>query len=305
MGLSMILSAILGRLPDEAEEVGPYLHDMLGWKPPIKVRWIGPDWEKGIKGIIVPEIKKNWPKDIPVESKKNHIGVEAYWNDPNGMFQLEIMSNMSESDVFEGWSGHLIVWDEPPKRANRVAAARGLIDVNGRELFCMTLLKEAWINKDVIKATLKATLEDGTPDPSVFNVHGEIQDNVGYGLTQKGVDEFAKKLTNEEKDARLKGVPSYLTGLVLNLDREIHVKKRFDIPHHYMVNIAIDIHPSKPQHVLFQAIDPNNNKFLIFEIVGHGDGDWVGNEIVKKIDRYKLRVHRIIIERLSLRWLTF
>ena len=70
------------------------------------------------------------------------------------------MSNNQDSDVFEGWDGDLIVWDEPPKRNIRVACARGLIDREGRELYNMTLLKEAWISQEVIKATN----EDGSPD---------------------------------------------------------------------------------------------------------------------------------------------
>ena len=46
----------------------------------------------------------------------------------------------SESDLFEGWDGHVIIYDEPPKRDNRVACARGLIDHNGIEIFAMGLI---------------------------------------------------------------------------------------------------------------------------------------------------------------------
>ena len=95
-----------------------------------------------------------------------------------------------EDDVFEGWEGDLVIYDEPPRRNVRIANARGLIDRNGKELFCMTLLKEAWVDREVIKARN----DDGSPDLSVFNVNADIYSNVGFGITQNGVKEFIKKL---------------------------------------------------------------------------------------------------------------
>lgn len=261
-----------------------------------KVRYVGQDWEKQIKAVVVPELKKWWPKDRPVDIKKNSNGVEAYWTDTTTGSTLEIMSNLQDTDLHEGWSGDLIVYDEPPRRAIRVANARGLIDRQGRELFCMTLLKEAWVDREVINA-----MDDtGRPDLTVYNVHGDIEVNVGYGITEEGVAQFAKTLTDEEKDARLRGIPSYMSGLVYpQYNRRKHLIDRFEIPLDWIVDIAIDIHPREKQAVLFIATAPTGVRYVIQEIWGHGDGKWVGEQIVRCVKIFSYRVGTVIIDPLS------
>ena len=261
-----------------------------------KIRYIGQDWEKQIKAVVIPELEKWWPQTRPVKKKKNSNGVDALWTDVLTGSTIEIMSNGQESELHEGWQGDIVIYDEPPKRDIRVANARGLVDRRGRELFCMTLLKEAWVDREVIKAVD----EEGRPDQSVFNVNGEIYDNVGYGITQEGVDQFAKTLTDEEKDARLRGIPSYMSGLVYpQYERKTHLIDRFQVPIDWMVDIAIDIHPREKQAILFCAIAPNGMKYLINEIWAHGDGTWVGEEIVRCVKMNTYRVNRIIIDPLS------
>jgi len=259
---------------------------------PRKVRLIGQDWEKHIKAVLEPELHKWWPKNRAVRIKKNNFGAESFWVDEKTGSSLEIMSNKQESELHEGWSGDLILYDEPPRREIRIANARGLIDRQGRELFCMTLLKEAWVDRDVIKAVN----QDGTPDTTVFNVHGDISANIGFGITQMGVEQFAKTLTEEEKDARLKGIPSYMSGLIYSkFNRQTHLRKRFKIPLDWLVDISIDFHPSKKWAVLFVATDKRNFKYCIDEI--HENGSWkaISEEIVRRIKTNHYRVEAPII----------
>lgn len=263
---------------------------------PRKIRYVGQDWEKHIKAVVIPELTKWWPQNRPLKKKKNSQGVEALWRDELTGSTIEIMSNNQDSDLHEGWKGDLIIYDEPPKRDIRVANARGLVDRQGRELFCMTLLKEAWVDREVIKAVD----EDGKPDSTVFNVHTDIYSNVGFGITEEGVKQFAKTLTDEEKEARLKGIPSYMSGLVYpQYERRTHLIDRFQIPIDWMVDIAIDIHPREKQAILFCAVAPDGRKYLVNEIWGHGDGTWVGEEIVRCCRMNSYRVNRIIIDPLS------
>ena len=290
IGTVLAVSTVIGKYPWNNKPV-PIAHGM-----PRKVRYIGQDWEKHIAQVVTPALKKWWPKNRPITTRKNNMGVEAFWKDEITGSTLEVMSNNQESDLHEGWDGDLIVYDEPPKRDIRVANARGLVDRHGRELFCMTLLKEAWVDREVIKARN----EDGTPDTSVFNVQGKIYDNVGYGLTIEGINQFAKTLTAEEKSARLDGIPAYLSGLVYpDFKREIHLKKRFRIPLDWIVDIAIDIHPRERQAVLFCATSPRNERYLCDEIWENGDGTAIGEEIIRYIKRNAYRVGRIIIDPLS------
>lgn len=264
---------------------------------PRKVRYIGQDWHKHIAQVVIPALYELWPKVRWKKPKKNLDGIEAIWTDPITNSTLEIMSCKQDSALHEGWFGDLIVYDEPPPRAIYIANARGLTDREGKELFSATLLKEAWIDKDVIKKMDS----NGNPDLSVFSVHGEIYDNIGYGLTKTGVEQFANKLSEEERDARLLGIPSYMSGLVLpQFQRKTHIcKKRFKIPLDWIVDIAIDVHPRKRQAILFMATSPKNEKYLIHEIWDHGDGKWIGEQIMRKILTNHYRVGRIIIDPLA------
>ena len=261
-----------------------------------KLRIVGQDWEKHIKAVLTPEIAKWWPKSRQMTPKKNQVGAVSLYTDEVTGSTLEIMSNKQEADLHEGWSGDFVGYDEPPKREIRVANARGLIDRLGRELFCMTLLKEAWVDREIIKARNK----DGSPDMTVFNVHGEITDNVGFGITEEGVEQFAKTLTEDEKKARLKGIPSYRQGIIYkDFSRKKHLKKRFRIPTHWIIDISIDIHPRERQAILFMATSPQNMRYLVEEVWEYGDGTWVGDEIVRRVNHSAYRVNEIIIDPLA------
>lgn len=289
-GVIITLSTLFGEFLWNKKKL-PFNHPF-----PRKIRYVGQDWEKHIKTVVEPELRKWWPKNRQCEVKKNNFGIDAFWTDVKSGSTLEIMSNNQESEVHEGWSGDLLVYDEPPKRDIRVANARGLIDRLGRELFCMTLLKEGWVDREVIRALN----EDGSPDDTVFNVHGDIYSNVGYGITIEGIKQFEKSLTEEEKEARIKGIPSYLSGLVYpQFKREVHLKERFDIPSHWIVDIGIDVHPREKQAVLFVATNTNNEKFVCDEIFEHGPPEYIANMIVRRIEDNNYRVGSIIIDPFS------
>jgi len=292
------LSCMRGHFPwEDPKVVGRWIWDLREWTPPIKIRVVGQDWEKHIKTVLIPRIKEVLPKSWDFVSRKNNVGVEAYWTDPLTNSTMEILSNNSESDLFEGWEGHMVAFDEPPKENNRTACTRGLVDYNGIEMYFMTLLKEAWVSQKVINATLK----DGTPDMSVCNVHAKIYDNVGFGITQKGLDNFAKKLTDEQKETRLDGVPSYMQGLVLKINRNKHVipRPKDGIPSHYVIDISIDIGLAKPHDILYIATAPNGTKYCCFEEQIIGDGTMIADSIIKKKNKYHLRINRVICDPLA------
>lgn len=286
-------STLFGKFPWSGQRL-PFSHNL-----PRKVRYVGQDWDKHIAKVVIPALEKWWPKKEEVIKKKNHYGIDALWTHKRTGSTLEIMSNKQESDLHEGWEGDLVLYDEPPKRDVRVANARGLVDREGREFFACTLLKEAWIHQDVIKRRN----DDGTPDRSIFAVNADITVNIGYGISEKGVDQFTKTLTDEEKDARLKGVPSYMAGLIYpQFDRK--AKNRgghmFDRPktwpRDWPVDIAIDTHPRESQAILFVSTSPHHNRYVIDEIFEHGDGKWIGEQIFRKIEKHKYRVNAIICD---------
>ena len=263
---------------------------------PRKVRIVGQGWESHIKSVLIPKLKFWWPKNRPLDTKKNNQGVEAVWKDLATGSTLDIFSNNQDSKELEGPDHDLVLYDEPPKRDIRVACARGLVDRKGRELFCMTLLSEAWIHREVIKARLP----DGSPDLSIFNVTGTIYDNQGYGLTAEGIEQFAKTLKPEERKARIDGQPSYLSTLVFpKFNRDLHVKQPFKIPLNWIVDFSIDFHPSKPWAVVALATAPNGFKYVCKEFQLRGGPKFVGEEIERYVRTNSLRVGKVTIDPLA------
>jgi len=280
----------------------PWNHEKIHFphSEPRKIRYVGQDWHNQIKAVVIPELKKWWPMSSsfykPPKLSGNGIIPDTTWLDVKTGSTLEIMSNKQEPAVFEGWSGDLLIYDEPPRREIYIANARGLVDRQGRELFGCTLLKEAWIHRDVINKKN----EDGTPDRSVFSVDGDIYVNVGYGITEEGVDDFKNKLNADETDARIKGIPGYMSGLVLpTYSRKLHLKTRFQVPLDWIVDIAIDVHPRENQAILFLATAPDNRRYLVNEIWEHGDGTWIGEQIVRCISQNAYRMGTIICDPLA------
>jgi hypothetical protein len=281
IGVITAFSVMFGRWPWSDKPI-PFMH-----KRTRRVRYIGQGWETHVKTVVIPALKQWWPKSRPVEIKKNNQGVEAVWTDVLTGATLEVLSTSQASDVFEGWDGDLVVYDEPPTREIRIACARGLVDRQGRELIVATLLKEAWVSREIIKARDV----NGQPDLSVYNVEGQIYDNVGYGLTIQGVEQFAKTLSAEERKVRLNGQPSYLSTLVYpKFDRSLHVKEPFPVPLDWIIDFNIDFHPSKPWAVVFMATARNGFKYIIKEMELRGNPKYVAEEIIRYLEITRCRI---------------
>ena len=292
------LSVMFGKfLWDETSLLHLFPHNM-----PRKVRYIGQGWNDHVKAVVIPEIDKWWPQNRKVKRRGNGVITDTFWQDLKTKSTLEIMSNNQQSKEHEGWSGDLILYDEPCRREIYIANARGLVDRKGKEVFAATLLDEPWIDREIVKRVDKVT---GKPDRSVFWVEGTSYDNVGYGITKEGVDEYANKLRKDEYESRIKGIPQYMSGVIYQKfsrkyrDRGGHLVERFQIPLDWMVDIAIDIHPRKEQAILFKATDPRNYKYLCQEIWGHGSAKWVGESIVRAVNYNSYRVNRVIIDPLA------
>lgn len=295
-------SVMFGFWPFTGEKI-IFPHNM-----PRKVRYVGQEWETHVKQVIIPKLEELWPKQRSLTVKSNQQGIPAIWIDDETGSSLSIMTNCQKTIAHEGWDGDLVLYDEPPLRDIRVANMRGLVDRCGREVFAMTLLGSGWVDREVIHLMTEKDiilpngdkLIKGSPDPSVFSVNGEIDVNIGFGITQEGIDQFAKGLTEEEKEARLGGKPSYLAKIICpNFKRSVHLVDRFEIPTSWPIDIAIDVHPKVRQAVLFKAISPNGNKYVCDELWMHGDGTILADAIIKRIRRNAYRVNRIIIDPLA------
>jgi hypothetical protein len=275
---------------------GESLLHLFPHKYPRKIRYVGQGWQDHIKAVVIPELEKWWPSNRPVAKHGNGVITDTVWKDEKTGGSIEIMSNNQNPKEHEGWSGDILLYDEPPTRPIYVANARGLVDRKGREIFAATLLGDPWIDRDIVKKTD----ERGRPDKSVFWVQGTSYDNVGNGIDREGLDQLKNKLTDAEAEARIKGIPEYMQGLVYSaFNRKLHLVPRFKIPLDWMVDIAIDVHPRVRQAVLFAATDPRNDRYACDEIWEHGDGTAIAEEIVRRILYHAYRVNKIVIDPLS------
>jgi hypothetical protein len=281
---------------------GKYLWDgssllhLFPHNKPRKVRYVGQGWHDHIQAVVIFALQKLWPKSREVKTHGNGVITDTYWKDVKTGSSIEIMSNNQRSKEHEGWDGDLILYDEPCRREIYTANARGLVDRNGREVFACTLLDEPWIDRDIVKRIG----EDGRPDRRVFWIEGTTYDNVGYGITKEGADQLADKLDEDEKKARIHGIPSYKIGLIYpDWKRNIHLKERFEVPLDWIVDIAIDTHPRENQAILFVATAPNNRRYVIDEVWDHGDGTWIGEQAVRRIMRNTYRIGKIICDPLA------
>jgi hypothetical protein len=264
-------------------------------KKPRKVRYIGQGWHDHIQAVVIPEIQKWWPASRPVKTHGNGVITDTFWKDEKTGGSIEIMSNTQAPEVHRGWSGDLVLYDEPCKRDIYTSNARGLVDRRGKEVFACTLLNEPWIDREIVRR-----VKDGRPDRSVFWVTGSSYENVGYGITKEGLEEYADKLKEHERKARIDGIPEYRQGLVYpTFSRKIHLVKRFQVPLDWMVDVAIDVHPREKQAILFIATDPRQDRYVCEEIWDNGDGKWVGEQVVKAIKFHSYRVNHIIIDPLA------
>jgi len=260
------------------------------------IRYVGQGWEDHVRDVVIPCLEKWWPKSIPVEIRKNQNGLKVYWLTPKGHY-LRIMSNDQPSRKFEGKEDDLVILDEPPKLDNYIALRRGVVDRQGRLFLGATLLAtEIWVDRQIVKAKM----EDGTLDPRIFRSEGEMADNLGFGIkNQKAIDDFGDELMRlkpEDYDARIKGRPSYLAGIVYGMfEANVHVKKHFPVPLDWIVDIAIDPHPKEPQAVLFLATDPKGFKYVVDEIWEHADPKSLAELIIRKTRRNNYRVINSVI----------
>lgn len=228
---------------------------------PGKILVIGESFGEQVKKVLVPkflgDIEKGVPGAIPVNelaaTKKNQQGIVVFIKFKNGS-TIDFQSYDQDVDLFESSDYDIVYYDEPPPRPIWIASQRGLTDRMGRCWLAMTPLKEPWIYDELVCRD------------DVGKYTFDIQDNVGYGLTQPGVDEFAKTLTDDEKEARLRGRFFHLSGLVYKLYGDINRIGRVPIERHWGVWFHVDTHPRTPHHAIWVAVLPDGKRFVCGEL---------------------------------------
>ncbi len=237
---------------------------------PTSGRIICAEWEHHANEVIVPKLKE-WVTAGTYVTKKNNVGVEAFWFFENGS-RIELLTHVQETKAHEGWTGDWVWFDEPMPQDKYSANARGLVARNGVMIITMTALTESWIQDELILKT----------DPSI----GVVKDIPIYEnktLTKEAIEHFAKTCTDDERIARIEGKSLQLAGQILPIfDQDKHIIKPFKIPPDWPVVPMIDWHLSLPIAIGFYTMDKMGRTYAIDEVWENLTPEQVSDEIIKR-----------------------
>jgi len=289
-GIIEVISHCLGYRPYLKKTDPDYF---TRYKPPVKARIYGEDFTEHIGGVIVPALYEWVPHSAfgykDGNPKKNPQGVPTFWRFKNGS-SIEMLTYEQDPAKSEGWEGQVIHFDEPPPRRTYIAAKRGLVVHDGVCFFTLTPLKEPWIYDELWMRE----------DKNVVGITADISSNlkhkrIWYGkeawtgaLTKDAIDKYERDLTEEEKEARLKGKFMHLAGLVYKeFDPSIHIIRPFDVKFKgYSFYEAIDPATRKPWAVTIMAISPDGTKYIVDEIFIKGVVSDIADAINLKRETY-------------------
>jgi hypothetical protein len=298
IGKTMLLtilgvSTMIGYYPWSGQRIRWFSHN-----GPRKVRFVGPNWDAHKEeGQIYETMEEWWPRSREVKTKGSQNCGKAIWRDIETNSTMVMASAESKTKAHEGKKFDLVLFDEPCPRPIWIANKRGLIARRGKAVFGMTLLEEDWIDAEIVHKK-----DDmGRPDKSVYAVEATIYDNEGYGLTKKGIEEFESGLSDEDRQARMLGIPAYKTGLVLKqFNERTHIKVKSKVSLEWIVEISIDFHPRKRQAVSFVGHNRRGERWVIDEIWEFGSGRVIAEEIVRRVKANSYRVeHDVLIDPLA------
>ena len=262
-GVNVIGAACLGHQPWDNKPT-------VWGNTPIQARIICVDWEHHANNVVVNALKE-WLPEGSYTTKKNNVGVEAYWTFKNGS-KIELLTHIQETKIHEGWKGHLIWADEPLPKDKYAANKRGLVDYSGVFLMTMTAVYEVWVLDELV---LKH-------DDSVGCVT-DIPMKANPLLKQEDINNFESSLSEDEKKPRIEGGWLQLSGRVVKeFDIDKHVIDASKIPPDWPVVAMIDVHLSLPNAVGFYAWDEYNRMFVIDEIWEHIAPENIANEIIRR-----------------------
>lgn len=255
------------------------IHPHRKIRVPNKGRVVANDIKKGLGEVICALYSQFLPMSEVKRIKKYPGGEISKIEYRNGS-QTDFLTYEQDTKAFEGWTGDWAQWDEPMPRDKYIATLRGLMRWKGITWGAMTPLSEVWIYDEIY------TQAGVGPDkPDVFNF--DIMDNPT--LSKEEIDDFASKLTADEREARLHGRFKHLSGLVFKeLKPDIHFIEPFDIPKDWTRYCAMDYHSRMPCAALWLAVDPKGTCYVYDEL-------WVDKTVKEICEIIKAKEEKDVI----------
>lgn len=236
-------------------------HALEGGKSCKVVASLG--FEKGVRDIILPEIRKWLPPGRILREKNSSMGITSkiYVKGDNGRESvISFMSGEQDDMAFEGDVSDCVWIDEPIRKSVYIACLRSLIVTSGPLAMTLTPLTDPWIYNDIYLSQ----------DPEIECITGEIWDaatDKGGHLTAAQIDGFMSKIPAEEQEARIYGRFKHLVGRVYKaFDVDTHVVEPFKIPMSWPVWNASDPHARKPHASVWMAVSPDETWYICNEV---------------------------------------
>lgn len=233
------------------------IHPYKKIKVPNRGRVVASDIQKGLGENIQNIYDKYCPKS-EINAVKRYPGGQISKIIYNNGSTVDFLSYEQDDKMFEGWVGDWATFDEPPPRNKFVATMRGLMRYNGICWMALTPLSEPWIYDEIYT---QAGASPSQPDVFVF----DILDN--KYLSKEQIEDFEKRLTPDEKEARLHGRFKHLSGLIYKeIKPDTHIIDDFEIPNDWTRYCAMDYHPRTPCAVAWIAVDPKGRFYVYDEL---------------------------------------
>lgn len=278
-------------------------HPFAKTKIPIRSAVVGPDFENWGKSVFERKFEE-WVAPNEVSRIERHQGGAIkciYWRCGS---TTHVFSHDQDMMVFEGTDWDLVWCDEPPPHKIWKALWRGCTDRGGLMYLTGTPLDCEWLLNEYNR--LKDLPEGDDLTVIVRFPENANAKNLGGGDEKLGLQrlkEFSDLLSDEERDARMKGIPLQLSGTVFKAwSRTIHLIDPFKIPHNWPIWESIDPHPHKPWAVSYMAVAPNHSKLLLDSYYFEGTIDDVAHSIVMARaqlpikDDMRARIQRTLID---------
>lgn len=264
---------------------------------PTKGLIITTDWDKSTAvftseedGVNKGKLFKYIPKSAYLGCSRNHSGAidvirVRHVSGGTSIIRLDTVKSFKQNPLgqeSEAWDW--IHVDEPVPEQMWKAVSRGLVDRRGKAWFTCTPLTEPWIDEKFSPDTEGQSLSasaDGFSHGNYWMMTGSMEDNPHN--TPEAIADFIAELSPDERECRIKGIPSAYSGIVYKeFSWDVHVLSTKDAagsyaapsgwrswsepPPHFSRRFAIDYHPRKPHHVLFIATDEYERQYVYAEI---------------------------------------
>ena len=222
-----------------------------GWKPPIMIRQCSPDFERGVKGTLIPKWKsiirrdglfgKTWVNAYKIGERRFHLSDQSF---------VEWMTYSQDAELHQAAQRHIILFDEWPTEDIYKESRMRVIDFAGLLIIAATPTAgtaEAWQMKlvnDIERGEIK----------NAAVVHLITTKN--KALPKDFVDDLMEDLTDDEKAMVIYGQFVSRGGAVIpELNRKYHYIPHFVPPPHWPTCVNLDVHSNKPNHGNFSAIN--------------------------------------------------